>query len=299
MGRSPLILKMVCFQWIISCSFRLWDHELLKAYLDDLGGYPELALFLSKPENMGFRRFKYLRTRLILCQQFKLAQLEKELRSLDQKDYPDNVDWLFSLSNDKNDERKCVLAKIKDAFVEYDALIQQTAWVMSTPIPTQRNRERMQNEASNLVGDESSILQRDLMYIGSSDDQKYGALYEFSEASARGYLKARANLQKIFGASKEQGTAEDTAEDTAVVYRETVRRIARAIAAVLSVVILLLPILILNFVHAAGSRLAVVFVSAAAFISAVTILTPIGTGEVFVAGATYAAVMVVFVSQAG
>lgn len=119
MGRSPLILKMVCFQWIISCSFRLWDHELLKAYLDDLGGYPELALFLSKPENMGFRRFKYLRTRLILCQQFKLAQLEKELRSLDQKDYPDNVDWLFSLSNDKNDERKCVLAKIKDAFVEY------------------------------------------------------------------------------------------------------------------------------------------------------------------------------------
>ncbi|KAK8244405.1 hypothetical protein HDK90DRAFT_463235 [Phyllosticta capitalensis] len=246
---------------------------------------------------MGFRRFKYLRTRLILCQQFKLAQLEKKLQALDQQDCTQNVEWLNSLAKDKNDERKCVLADVKDAFVEYDAMIQQTAWAMSTPLPTQRNRKRMQNEASNLlVEDESSILQHDLMYIGPIAN---GALYEFTEASARGYLKARANLQKIFGASNGQDTAEDTAEDTEVVFTETVRRIARTIAAVLSVLILLLPILILNFVHAAGSRLAVVFVSAAAFISALTILTPAGTGEVFVAGATYAAVMVVFVSQAG
>ncbi|KAK8255361.1 hypothetical protein HDK77DRAFT_30468 [Phyllosticta capitalensis] len=259
---------------------------------DNLLGYPELAMFLSHPENMGFRRFKYLRTRLILCQQFKLAQLEKKLQSLDKQDCNnDNVEWLLSLAEDKNDERKCVLADIKDAFVEYDALIQQTAWVMSAPDPTSRDLQRIQNQASNLlVEDESSILQRDLMYIGASIPS---LLYEFTRASARGYLKAKENLKKFAGAStKGQGTE--------FVYMETMNTatgIARTTAAVLSVVIMLLPVLILNFVHAAGSRLAVIFVSAAAFISAFVILTGAGIKDVFLAGTAYAAVLVVFVSQ--
>ena len=66
-----------------------------------------------------------------------------------------------------------------------------------------------------------------------------------------------------------------------------------------TVLILLLPIIVLNIVHKATLRFVVVFVSDALFVSAVTGLSQASIAEIFVAGATYAAVLVVFVSGNG
>ncbi|KAK8218826.1 hypothetical protein IWZ01DRAFT_166134 [Phyllosticta capitalensis] len=77
----------------------------------------------------------------------------------------------------------------------------------------------------------------------------------------------------------------------------TFRVVARIINAFVSALILLLPIVVLNFVGSSGMRLLVVFVSTTVFISALMTLTSAGTMEVFVSGATYSAVLVVFVSQ--
>ena len=59
---------------------------------------------------------------------------------------------------------------------------------------------------------------------------------------------------------------------------------------------LLAPVVILNFVHQTGWRFFIIFLAAAAFVSVITAVSKSRMIEIFVAGATYAAVLVVFVA---
>ena len=63
--------------------------------------------------------------------------------------------------------------------------------------------------------------------------------------------------------------------------------------------LLLVPVVILNFVHKTALRFGIIFIAASTFVSTVTIVSKAKTVEVLVAGATYSAVLVVFVAGNG
>lgn len=88
-------------------------------------------------------------------------------------------------------------------------------------------------------------------------------------------------------------------EPTLLIHRPFVRECARVIVALLAIILLLVPILGLNAAEKSSTKFVIIFVAASVFVSSVTILSAASIGEVFAAGAAYAAVMVVFVSGNG
>lgn len=66
-----------------------------------------------------------------------------------------------------------------------------------------------------------------------------------------------------------------------------------------TIVVLLTSIIILNVVTATVPRFVIVFVAAGLFMSAITTFSRLSMAEILAAGATYCAVLVVFVSDNG
>ena len=62
---------------------------------------------------------------------------------------------------------------------------------------------------------------------------------------------------------------------------------------------LLVPVILLNLAQTTAVRFTIIFIATALFITAVTAVSKATMSEMFVAGATYAAVLVVFVSTNG
>lgn len=77
------------------------------------------------------------------------------------------------------------------------------------------------------------------------------------------------------------------------------RESARVVIALLAIILLLAPIIGLNAVERSLTKFVIIFVAASVFLLSVTIFSAASIGEVFAAGAAYAAVMVVFVSGNG
>ena len=75
-----------------------------------------------------------------------------------------------------------------------------------------------------------------------------------------------------------------------------IRKFARSLIVVITIIVLLTPLIVLNVVTSTILRFIVVFVSAALFVSAITVFSKLSMAEIFAAGATYSAVLVVFVS---
>lgn len=76
------------------------------------------------------------------------------------------------------------------------------------------------------------------------------------------------------------------------------RTIARLVTSLIATTTLLAPVLLLSHITTAPAQLGVVFVSAAVFLAAVSTFTHAKTVELFTAGASYAAVLVIFMSAA-
>lgn len=81
-------------------------------------GYPQYAALLGSADNfLAFRRFRRLRSRLILLRQDKVAALERELDRLDSEET--QVWNLCQLRLDENQERQKLLLDIERELAEY------------------------------------------------------------------------------------------------------------------------------------------------------------------------------------
>jgi hypothetical protein len=78
-----------------------------------------------------------------------------------------------------------------------------------------------------------------------------------------------------------------------------VRTIARTLAAIFTIAVLLVPAILLNLVQTIALRFIIIFIASALFIGSVTALSQATMSEIFVAGAAYAAVLVVFIASNG
>ncbi|KAK8255734.1 hypothetical protein IWZ00DRAFT_137934 [Phyllosticta capitalensis] len=255
-------------------------------------GYPCFTDFICQPENMLFRRFRYMRMRMLLRLQFKITSLENELQKLDQMDEENDPMPLISQKDDSNEERERVFTDLKDTLAEYDDLMKRIQWILQAPEPTSKHLRNVRSRVEECLAEtDCDYVNKDVINIGYAADPKFGRLYQWSENMT---ISAVVHGVKI---GERLGWIDDPAG--MVISGTVFRMVTRTIAAFFSVVILLLPMVVLNFVDASGWRLGVVFIFATLFIAALTTLSAAGTMEIFVAGATYCAVLVVFVSQGG
>ncbi|KAK8255733.1 hypothetical protein IWZ00DRAFT_497805 [Phyllosticta capitalensis] len=254
-------------------------------------GYAKFASFLCEPRYQNFRSFKYLRMRMLLRQQRILGQLESQLRFLDEYDSKWHSSWTMNLDKDGNEQREVLLGRVGIELQIFDEMLQRNKWTLMAAKPYAERIEEIRTEAGyGLDSDQVDYLDEpDLVHTGG--DGKFDKLHPLSDSIVHRLFQFREQIRKIrWGNDWDQQNYMRDAISS---------KIARGIAASLSILVLLLPMIILNFVETSGWRLAIVSIFAAIFISTLTVLTATGTLEIFVAGATYCAVLVVFVSQGG
>ena len=90
---------------------------------DHYAGYPRVAALVDSDPNWNiYRRFGYLRNRVMLHTQAELASLEVELQKLDYRDSKEAPEVLTSMEQDdtqRDPRRKFLLKEIETALKSY------------------------------------------------------------------------------------------------------------------------------------------------------------------------------------
>lgn len=130
-----------------------------------------------------------------------------------------------------------------------------------------------------------------------------GLYYSLRSRSKRAMKALRARLSKR---AKKAPSDHETGQNSEVgaliekkISRPLLRAAARTVAAVFTISVLLVPIILLDIAQTTTTRFTIIFLATGFFIGAVTAVSKATMAEVFIAGATYSAVLVVFVASNG
>jgi hypothetical protein len=166
-------------------------------------GYPSVAAYMSTDiDGRIYRRFSYLRTRLLLQTQDKIVDLEKKLEELDNKDSQlalgGDVDALKRLVSRRFNEgngaaRMKVLEDLEPLLEKYDEMLLREHEISSIKGPSQKQRAHFHNFIYNgkvCVKDkpakkhlarleyESLYRRDDTLILGTQDDAWLGTYVE-------------------------------------------------------------------------------------------------------------------------
>ncbi|KAJ2992672.1 hypothetical protein NUW58_g2091 [Xylaria curta] len=257
-------------------------------------GYPKYVALLSTHTSFhNFRAFKRLRLRLLLAKQDEISVLEKQL---DEIDAAENRElFLGCMRRDANVDRQSTLLKIKLSMSEYDDMIAQYRGTTSLPNASGREVQNLQNwidATSSLDRSESSYLQHkyDLVNIASSGDTSTA----YTEAAVEECVYwIEVLLTRVFPGIR-IGRLRVTRDDDILLLSPLLQKICRAITITMVTLIILAPTIVLLSIASPVGRVIASIISGAFFLSIISFLTQAKTIEVFAAGASYAAVLVVF-----
>ncbi|MCJ1236843.1 hypothetical protein MMC14_004825 [Varicellaria rhodocarpa] len=257
-------------------------------------GYPRYSTLIGSDDSFQiYRRFSILRTRLLLQKQDRLSLLEKELERIDEEEIAPL--FLGSVRFDRNIERQKVLSDIDDALADYDTLVKRNNTMLefrdAIPRDISSLKHWVEGNAS-LARDETAYLERDtdlMSVVGVEDNALSRLLALLEHFLVRNFKRFRKNAS--FSLSRDPNVY--------IFSGSALKRITRSLIASLVVFILLVPVIVLNAIDGVAIRMVVIVISSAFLITMLSILTKAKTGEVFMAGATYATVLVVFVAGNG
>ncbi|PYH47505.1 uncharacterized protein BP01DRAFT_217289 [Aspergillus saccharolyticus JOP 1030-1] len=255
-------------------------------------GYPQLSTLVGAHDTFQiYRRFANLRSRLLLYKQDSLSVLEKRLNEVD--DNEASPLFLGSRRRDRNETRQQVLARIDTELAEYDNLIERTARINAFCPAPGRDTTSLQNwinGTGSIARAESRYLaENDLFTLKSSDDGPLLRLEEHLESL----------FTKLFRGFFRKYTAFEVSRDHQVFIPTglLVKRIARAVMAAVTTILILLPMLMCNYLQNPTTRIIIIAVSVLIFIAILSGISKAKSMEVFVASATYATVVMVFISN--
>lgn len=173
-----------------------------------------------------------------------------------------------------------------------DNLLQRSQWAINMPSPTPASLRTVQNWLKN----RGSINKKETAFLEGGTLSLLNIGY-FKDASMIRITTAIEPMMQWF--YKKTSSDVEADSDTTRVPNPLVRAIARTLAAIFTIAVLLVPAIILNVVQTVALRFVVVFIATALFIGSVTAISQATMSEIFVAGATYAAVLVVFIASNG
>ncbi|KAK4649734.1 uncharacterized protein QC761_0024400 [Podospora bellae-mahoneyi] len=119
------------------------------------------------------RRFSHVRTRLLLWEQDRVAELETKLNKIDNEEK--HSLYLGSRRKDKNQERRAVIAELQEAIKSYDDLVTRSIFMLGPQPAYKRDIASLQNwhvANASVTRAEMDFLNRqeDLMSVSSSSN---------------------------------------------------------------------------------------------------------------------------------
>ncbi|MCJ1454887.1 hypothetical protein MMC28_005240 [Mycoblastus sanguinarius] len=273
-------------------------HESRRHQIEDFPrGYPRFSrLFVAHPSFAISRKFLAMRARLLFVKQDHLSMLEERLDEIDHSE-PRKM-FLGNLRRDRNYSRKNVLDSMDKALRDYDQFVSRFRITLDASNAHRRDIVSLQNwikGTGSINQAEASFLrdEEDLMSIRSRPDEAQS----FFETCV---VKAGVKISRIFQKYR-KFPSQGLSRDPRVHISEGpfIRRLIQSLVAFIVVLLLFVPIVIITSVKSQSTRILIIVASTAIFILSMSGMTRAHTRELFIAGATYATVLVVFVAGNG
>lgn len=218
-----------------------------------------------------------------------MSLLESQLDRIDHNETREL--FLGNRRRDTNGERREILEKLDAALADYDALLDRNRRILACNDPSREcvmNLQHWVDNTCSLAQCETAYLAytKDLMTILSTQDDAVARLAPLMETILR-------SLYKIVGKRRCDISRDPNISIFSVAL---LRNLTRTLIAWFVVVSLLVPIVIINALSSLVLRMAIIVVASAVLITTLSSFTNAKTVELFVSGATYATVLVVFIS---
>ncbi|KAK3343400.1 hypothetical protein B0T25DRAFT_554244 [Lasiosphaeria hispida] len=270
-------------------------HVVGKKQVEDYRpGYPRFAAIIGAhaPFHIS-QRFSRLRSRLLLLKQDEISVLEAQLDAVDEAET--NALYLGNRRRDRNEVRKRVVDEISLALRDYDELLERNHRVLKYEAAQRWNLASLQNwtEATG------SVARAELAYLDKADDLLCLATQTDDILVCLELLLERAVIwvAELFGMEVRCGVSRDP--NVYIFSGTAISRTAHALVAWLVILLLLIPVIAINALESTLLRLILIVLAAAMAVMLFAVLTRARTWEMFLAGATYSAVLVVFVAGTG
>ncbi|KAI1386849.1 uncharacterized protein F4822DRAFT_431717 [Hypoxylon trugodes] len=274
----------------VSRTFKRWLHNtrsfvtLQPLNLHRLApGYPQFsALIGAHPAFSIARQFCTVRARLLLMKQNRVSDLESKLERIDTQEQ--RPLFLGTFQADGNTERRQTLEALDRALAEYDALLERNARVLQLPTASERNISSLRNWVTgtgNIYRSETKFLyEPDLCAVGYREN--YGMVWLESLVEI-----IIIRLLRCFQKESRRGRI-------FVFSRSMLRALTSSLITAFVLVLLLIPIVVIPSVESTGYQMFCILIASMLFI--ITLSGPMNAkpAEIFGAGATYAALLVVF-----
>lgn len=261
-------------------------------------GYPRYtALLATHASFQNFRRFTRVRTRLLLLKQDEICRLEQSLDTIDSNEECEL--FLGCSRRDTNTERQSVLADLTSALNEYDSMLEKHKRVLNLPNSSFRDIQNLSNwtqSTSSISRQETAYLKQrpDLVNLARATDNALTWTEWLAEDCT---IWLRSLFRRCVCCGRQRDSHKNTSEDLIFLPGPILCRLSRTLATWVTTLILLIPVVILYNLSNGVSRLITIILASGFFLSAVSVFTKAKTIELFIAGASYAAVLVVFTSS--
>ncbi|KAK4208936.1 hypothetical protein QBC37DRAFT_451551 [Rhypophila decipiens] len=256
-------------------------------------GYPQYSALISSYDLFFvFRSFRRLRARLLLAKQDELCVLEAQL---DQMDRDETVPFFLGTcrGGDQNPARAALLETLHLKLTAYDALVGECRNMLSYSRASSRDLASLRNwldDTGCLSEDETVYLDRenDLVSLASSGDHAMKQIEDWIEDKV---------IDNYGDFRKRPGFQASTNPSVFIYSGGLIKATAKVTMLFLITFLLLTPVVICIFVDSIPARIIVIIVSTACYLSVLARLTRSRMMELILAGATFATVLTVFVSN--
>ncbi|KAI1311118.1 hypothetical protein F5Y03DRAFT_321598 [Xylaria venustula] len=257
-------------------------------------GYPQYSSLISSYDPFfAFRSFRRLRARLLLSKQDELSVLEAQLDRLDREEV--SPFFLGTCRDDRNAERTTVLAQIYSKLADYDVFVGRCRHMLSYNSASSRDVTSLLNWLEGtgcLSEEETSYLDRrsDLVSLASSSDLALEQLEDWVEDRL---------IQHYQGFRESPGFGISSNSTVYIYSGKMIKGIATGLMLLLITFLLLMPVVICILIDSIVARVLIIIISTAGLLVVLSRLTKSKMMELILAGATFATVLIVFVSNSG
>ncbi|KAH8650485.1 hypothetical protein BGZ61DRAFT_311176, partial [Ilyonectria robusta] len=240
-------------------------------------GYPRFSALMAAHDAFHiFRRFPGLRTRLLLLAQDEIVDLEEQLNLVDHTEK--SPLFLASRREDKNEERKTIISKLRTSLAAYDELLQGSQRALAYERPHQKYTSSLQHWLAGnacIARKETAFLknEKDLLTLSSTED----GVVKWLERTVCDKIVCRLGKGSI-------SLPKSRDPRVHIFPRSSTVTVARAILSPLIAFLLLAPVIVCNLIESMAARLVVMVGATVTFVFCVCLLTNARTVDLAVAG---------------
>ncbi|KAF2792089.1 hypothetical protein K505DRAFT_388040, partial [Melanomma pulvis-pyrius CBS 109.77] len=268
-------------------------------------GYPQFSrLFVAHPSFAISRKFLAIRARLFLIKQDELSLLEEQLEEIDHLE-PRKL-FLGNLRRDQNETRKTILKTMDKALKDYDHFVSRFKTVIDARPAQRRDVISLHNwvkGTGSINQEEASFLrhENDLMTLSTESDETQSYLETLLIRAGVKISRALCKVWLFYKELNRKSSSQALSKDPHVHIADgsSIRRIYQCFLVCVIILLLFIPVVIITSMESNSMRVLIIVASSGVFILSMSGMTRACTRELFIAGATYATVLVVFVAGNG